>query len=143
MLAFFTLAAGWTGALVYAAVSIMVAFSMQLVTYLQHWGLGDDNLPDARRGDYAWESDCRFQAWVTMGLSLHQSHHHDGSQPYYRAALSADSPRSPAGYVLLMFASLVPPLWWRVMAPALSYWRAQPTKPLSSGRRLACVGFYR
>ncbi len=142
-LAMFALAAGWTGAVIYAAASSLVAFSVQLVTYLQHWGLGDDNLPDARVGDYGWEGDCQFQAWVTLGLSLHQAHHRGGTRPYYQLALSADSPRAPAGYVILMFAALVPSVWRRVMGPALSHWRAHPRQPLSSGRRLACVSYYR
>lgn len=139
----FLLAAGWRGLLIYLSILVLVAFTMQVVTYLQHWGLGDDSLPDARHGDYGWEGDCQFQAWVTLGLSLHHSHHRSASQPYYRLALSMDSPRPPAGYVLLMFVALVPAVWLRVMMPALSYWKAQPTKPLSSGRKLACVAFYR
>lgn len=142
-LALFAWTAGWTGALIYSATSGLIAFSMQLVTYLQHWGLGDDNLPDARERDYSWESDCRFQMWVTLGLSLHQAHHRHGSRPYYRLELTSDSPRAPAGYVILMFAALVPSVWRRVMTPPLAHWRAQPGSPRSSGRRLACVAYYR
>lgn len=139
----FALAAGWAGMLIYAGVIGLVAFALQVITYLQHWGLGDDNIEDAKRGDYGWEGDCRFQAWVTMGLSLHQSHHRNGSRPYYHLVIAAESPRSPAGYVPLMLAALLPPLWRLAMVPALAHWRARPDKPLSAGRRLACVAFYR
>ena len=139
----FALAAGWAGVMIYAGVMGLVAFALQVITDLQHWGLGDDNIEDAKRGDYGWEGDCQFQAWVTMGLSLHQSHHRNGSRPYYELVIAADSPRPPAGYVLLMLAALLPPLWRLVMVPALTHWRARPDKPLSAGRRLACVAFYR
>jgi len=142
-LAVFGITAGWTGAAVYLATIALVALSVQLVTYMQHWGLGDDNLDDAKAREVAWDSDCRFQAWVTLGLSLHQDHHRNGTRPYYRIGLAADSPRLPAGYVLLMFAAFVPPVWRRVMSPALDYWRAHPLAPMSSGRRVACVAFYR
>ena len=43
----------------------------------------------------------------------------------------------------LMFAALIPPLWQRVGMPPLTYWKSQPTTPLSSGRRLACVALYK
>jgi fatty acid desaturase len=142
-LALFGLAAGLPGLLIYTLVIGLVAFAVQLVTYMQHWGLGDDNIEDARHGQYGWEDDCRFQAWVTMGLSLHQAHHRNASRPYYRTSITTDAPRPPAGYVLLMFAALVPSVWQQVMGPALAYWRAQPTTPVSAGRRLVCVAFYK
>ncbi|MDZ7590514.1 MAG: fatty acid desaturase [Rubrivivax sp.] len=97
-LALFGLAAGWPGVLIYALVIGLVAFAVQLVTYMQHWGLGDDNIDDARQGQYGWEDDCRFQAWVTMGLSLHQAHHRNGSRPYYRTGIT-DGLSAPAGRV--------------------------------------------
>ena len=142
-LAIFGLAAGWPGVLIYTIVIGLVSFAVQLVTYMQHWGLGDDNIEDARQGEYGWEDDCQFQAWVTMGLSIHQAHHRNGSRPYYRTSITTDSPRPPAGYVVLMFAALFPAVWRQVMAPALAYWRSQPTAPVSAGHRLACVTFYR
>lgn len=140
---FFGIAAGWHGLLLYLGVVVLVGFAMQLVTYMQHWGLGDDSVVDAKAGEYGWEGDCRFQVWLTMGLSLHHAHHRNGSLPYYRIGLDPASARLPAGYVLLMFAAFVPPLWRRVMRPALEHWRSRPTAPLSSGRRITCVALYR
>ena len=138
----FGLAAGWAGVVIYGAIIVLVGFGVQLVTYMQHWGLGDDSIENATARECGWEDDCRFQAWVTMNLSLHHEHHRHGARAYYRIGLAADSPRLPAGYVLLMFAAFVPPLWRRVMAPALAYWKVQPTRPLSAGRRIACVAVY-
>lgn len=63
--------------------------------------------------------------------------------PYYRLDLSPDSPRLPAGYVLLMFASLVTPLWLAMMRPALERWLLEPASPLSAGRRITCFGLDR
>ena len=139
----FAFGAGWAGASVYASTIGLVGLSVQLVTYMQHWGLGNDNLDDARAREVAWDNDCRFQAWVTLSLSLHQAHHRNGTRVYYRVGLAPDSPRLPTGYVLLMFAAIVPPLWRRIMTPALSYWKAHPSAPLSAGRRVACIAIYR
>jgi hypothetical protein len=62
--------------------------------------------------------------------------------PFYRLAMSPDSPRLPASYVVLMFASLVPPLWFSLMRPALAHWLLAPGEPVSAGRRLTCFGMY-
>ncbi|MBC7991512.1 MAG: fatty acid desaturase [Luteimonas sp.] len=134
---------GWIGLAVFGLLGVLVAFTIQLVTYMQHWGLGEDCLPDARRLEWAWEDDCRFQGWITLNLSLHQSHHATPALAYYRVGLSRMSPRLPAGYVLLMFAALIPPLWRRIMIPARAFWIAQPAAAPSAGRRVTCVAIYR
>ena len=134
--------AGWRGLLVYAAVAAGVAFGVQLITYIQHWALGADHLSERVAYGRGWEEDCRFQAWITLNISLHDGHHRDSRLPYYRLGMTHDSPRLPASYVLLMFASLVPPLWFGIMKPALAHWVRSPTLPLSAGRRLTCFGLY-
>jgi fatty acid desaturase len=138
----FVLAAGWRGLVVYVAVAAGVAFGVQLMTYIQHWGLGVDHLPDRVAYGRGWEEDCRFQAWVTLNISLHDGHHRDSRLPYYRLELTPDSPRLPASYVLLMFISLVPALWFKVMTPALTHWVWSPRTPVSAGRQLTCFGAY-
>lgn len=136
----FTVIAGAPGMYLYLAAMLGVVFGVQLITYIQHWGLGDDSIPGRIAYGRGWEDDCRFQAWVTLSLSLHDQHHRDSRRPFYRIDPSADSPRLPAGYVLLMFASLVPPVWRRVMADSHQHWLTNPASPLSAGRRLTCFG---
>lgn len=136
----FTVAAGPLGMYLYLGAMLGVVFGVQLITYIQHWGLGNDSIPGRMAYGRGWEDDCRFQVWVTMGLSLHDQHHRDSRMPFYRLDLSPDSPRLPAGYVLLMFASLVPAVWRRVMAPSLQYWLSSPMSPPSAGHRLTCFG---
>ena len=125
MWAAFSVTAGPTGFLVYGGAIAGVTFAMQLSTYLQHWGLGDDNVPDAAATHFAWEGDCLFQSWTTLNLSFHQAHHRASREPYYRIGIAPDSPRLPAGYVVLMFVSFFPPLWRRVMLPVLNQWKHQ------------------
>lgn len=135
---------GWMGASIYGLVILLVSFAMQLVTYMQHWGLGDDSgLPGGRGRELAWEDDCRFQSWLTLGLSLHQGHHEMPGHTYFRVGLSPTSPRLPTGYLLLMFVALVPPLWQRVMEPARQRWLRNPDAPASAGRRIVCTTLYR
>ncbi len=139
----FAVVGGVAGAILYALMVFGVTFGVQLITYIQHWGLGDDSIADRVSYGRGWEDDCRFQAWVTLNISLHDQHHRNSRRPYYRIDLSPDSPRLPAGYVLLMLASLVPWVWRRVMAPAFQHWLSAPASPLSAGRRLTCFGLHR
>lgn len=134
----FALAGGAAGAALYGVMIVGVWFAMQAITYLQHWGLGEDSVPEAREGQYAWEDGCRLQAWMTLSISFHQAHHLSPSRPYYLTGPVEGSPRLPAGYVILLFASLVPPLWQRLMRPALARWQADPAAQLKPGRRLIC-----
>lgn len=138
----FAAIAGWSGTLLYLTMMVGVAFGIQLITYIQHWGLGDDSIPDRIAYGRGWEDDCRFQVWITMSISLHDQHHRDSRRPYYRLELSPDSPRLPAGYVLLMFGSLVPWVWRQLMEPAHVRWLTAPENPLSAGRRLTCFGLH-
>jgi fatty acid desaturase len=141
-LAAFCLLGGLASALLYLAACGAVAFGIQLITYIQHWGLGDDSIPDRIAYGRGWEEDCRFQVWVTLSISLHDQHHRDSRRPFYRLDLSPDSPRLPAGYVLLMFASMVPAFWRRLMEPRLASWILAPDRPQSAGRRITCFGLH-
>lgn len=136
----FTVAGGLGGLCLYAAVTAAVAWSMQAITYIQHWGLGADSAPNANEGEYGWEDRCRLQAWLTLSISYHQAHHRASSVRYYRQVSSEDAPRMPAGYVVLLFASLVPPLWRRWLMPALERWKREPAAAQrGAGRRLFCI----
>jgi alkane 1-monooxygenase len=138
----FAFAAGWRGAALYLGVVAAVAFGMQLFTYIQHWGLGDDRLGVDASCGFGWEDDCRLQSWMTLGISLHHAHHQSGQLSYYRVALTPDSPRLPAGYVVLMVLCLFPGVWRRLMMPALEHWQRNPNDPRSPGRDLTCFSLY-
>lgn len=104
----FTGCGGLAGLAVYVFSCAIVTFGVQLMTYIQHWGLPGTAAPDQQ---IAWEDDCLLQAWLTMHVSFHQSHHRKPNLPFYRLALAPDAPRLPAGYIVLLFTSLVPRLW--------------------------------
>lgn len=134
----FALALGTQGLLLYAGVAVGVMVGFQAITYLQHWGLGSAGAGTGTQRALAWEDSCRFQAWVTLSASFHQRHHAKAALPYYRLAPEPGSPRQPAGYVVLLALSLVPPLWFHLMRPVLRSWRRDPWRPMPAGRRLTC-----
>lgn len=134
--------AGWGGFVLYICVATGVWFGVQLINYIQHWGLGDDHLGDKALHGYGWEDDCRLQAWITLSISLHNGHHQQSRLPYYRVFLTPESPRLPAGYVVLMVLCLFPRFWFKSMRPVLEHWEEHPANPRSPGRRLTCFSVY-
>jgi alkane 1-monooxygenase len=114
----FTLAGGLAGAALFLCVAVGVHFGVQAVTYLQHWGLGVDSIHDADEWRYAWEDRCQFQVWLMLHLAFHHAHHQNSSLPYYRLTPHPESPRLPAGYVLLLLAHVEPVRWRLVCLPA-------------------------
>lgn len=136
--AVFAFVGGWAGALTYVVVSAAVHWAIQAITYIQHWGLGNDSVSGSQRVPFAWEDTCRLQRWLTLGISFHYAHHRNAATPYYRLLPRPDAPRMPASYVVLLYLSVIPPLWRRVMIPALERWKVAPEKQQSAGRRLVC-----
>lgn len=121
--------------LAYALASLAVMWALQNLTYIQHWGLGNSVI----EGRVAsWEDLCRVQAWLTLNISLHHSHHVRPSVPYYRLSPTRAAPRPPAGYVVLFFCAMFPRAWFRLMTPVLDAWLDDPRNRVSVGRRLVC-----
>lgn len=137
----FTWAAGPAGLIMYVLVACAVAWAIQAINYIQHWGLDREGSGDVHVADLGWEDHCRLQSWLTLGISFHQAHHRSSSVPYYRLQPTQDSPKAPAGYVVLFFASLVPPVWRALMAPALLRWQRAPHTQRTAGRTLLCLKF--
>ena len=129
---------GVAGLVLYGCVSVALFWTQQAVTYIQHWGLGEESSDGASEGSYSWEDLCLLQAWLTLSVSYHQAHHAATAVPYYRSQPAEGSPRAPAGYIFLFFACLVPPIWRAMMEPALASWKRAPGSQRTAGRKLIC-----
>lgn len=130
--------AGQIGVVLYMASAFLTSWSLQAVTYLQHWAMSERSVVSRGTSEFCWEDRCQVQAWITLGICFHQAHHRTSTVPYYRLAPSADAPRQPAGYLILLLIALVPPLWRLVAGRALRRWMIAPTQARGAGRSLVC-----
>ena len=137
-LMFFSLA-GVRGLWVYGAACVDVVLAIQIMTYVQHWGLGDDSFPDAHSRELAWEDDCLMQAWLTMNDSFHMAHHREPETPYYFLQPAPTAPRQPGCYVVMLHACLVPSIWRRLMRPVLEAFVSGSPLVCEPGRRALCI----
>jgi hypothetical protein len=130
---------GPQGLALYLGCAMGVTVATQLMTFVQHWGLGPPAHDQERGNALAWEDDCLMQAWLTLGNSFHLAHHREPEVAYFFLQPQADSPRQPGCYVVMLALCSVPSLWRRIMVPVRdAYLQRQPTV-CRPGRRVLCI----
>lgn len=117
------LGAGWPGVIFYIGQIVGAAFSIQAITYLQHWGLSQQFTPEVADYGFAWEDGCWMQACVTLNHAYHGQHHLNLKQPYYKLAMQKGALTLPASYPVMFVLALVPPAFDKVMRERLNKWR--------------------
>jgi alkane 1-monooxygenase len=110
-------------------VQSIVAFSLlELVNYVEHYGLARRRLGDGRYErvcpGHSWNASQRVSNWYLFNLQRHSHHHANVNRRYEELEHHAAAPQLPAGYAVMILVALVPPLWRRVMHPRLDAWRA-------------------
>ena len=101
---------------------------LELVNYLEHYGLVRRRRPDGRYETVAprhsWNSSQRLSNWFLFNLQRHSHHHAQVTRHYEELLHVAAAPQLPTGYAGMIVLALVPPLWRRIMDPRLAAWRA-------------------
>ena len=122
---------GYAAVLFFLGQSIVAVLSLELVNYIEHYGLIRQKLPN---GQYERVSPCHSwnaNHWLSnillFHLQRHSDHHTYGARPYQILRHMEESPQLPSGYLGMMFLALFPPLWRAVMDKrALAYRNNQP-----------------
>jgi alkane 1-monooxygenase len=95
-------------------VQAMVGISLlEVVNYLEHYGLARQKRPDGRCGPCA---------------PRHSDHHTYPSRPYQTLRTLDEAPELPSGYGAMAVLALLPPLWRRIMDPKVkAHYRGEVT----------------
>eukprot|EP01065_Artemidia_motanka_P029738 TRINITY_DN35820_c0_g1_i1.p1 TRINITY_DN35820_c0_g1~~TRINITY_DN35820_c0_g1_i1.p1 ORF type:complete len:396 (+),score=134.47 TRINITY_DN35820_c0_g1_i1:68-1189(+) len=113
----------------YFCAQAFVGFTLlEIVNYLEHYGLQREKLPD---GSYepvdprhSWNADAAVTNCVLFRLGRHSDHHAYPLRRYQTLRSFAESPNLPSGYAACVPLALVPPLWFRVMDPRVREYKA-------------------
>ena len=120
---------GLPGVLAFALQGATAALLLEAVNYLEHYGLLRNELPggqlEAVRPEHSWNSDRCVSNWYLFNLARHSDHHWQASRTYDQLRHRQEAPQLPAGYAAMLLLAFVPPLWFRVMDPRVSAWRAR------------------
>lgn len=113
---------------VFVAQAIVAFTILELVDYIEHYGLQRREL-DAGRYErvtaaHSWESTARFTNYLLFKLQRHSDHHLHPGKRYQVLTHTPESPQMPTGYAGMVALALVPPLYKRVMHPRIDAYTA-------------------
>ena len=112
---------GTAGVVFFLSQSLVAATFLEIVNYLEHYGLRRKRLPNGRYERtthlHSWNSNYLLTNLLLFQLQRHSDHHENPTREYQLLRHYEDSPQLPAGYATMMLLALVPPLWHKVMDP--------------------------
>ncbi|MDU8942447.1 alkane 1-monooxygenase [Ovoidimarina sediminis] len=129
MIALAIILGGWLGLALFLFQALVAIWQLELVNYVEHYGLTRQTLPDGRYEPVAprhsWNATHRGSNWLLINLQRHADHHAKPARPFplLQAGSPEEGPELPYGYPVMTTAALVPPLWRRIMHPRVKRWR--------------------
>ena len=103
-------------------IQAIVGFSLlEVVNYLEHYGLARQKRPDGRyepcAPQHSWNSNNLASNVLLYHLQRHSDHHAYPSRRYQALRSFEEAPELPSGYGTMTVIALIPPLWRRMMDP--------------------------
>lgn len=132
--------AGTLGLVIYLFQIIGAAFTVQVITYLQHWGLSEKETPALADYGFSWEDGCWMQACVTLNHAFHGQHHLSISRPYYELSLAKGGLQLPASYPVMFVIALFPNLFTTLMKSRLVDWLENYERREVLAHESDCIG---
>ena len=113
--------AGWPGVGFWAILTFVGKQYLEITNYFEHYGLvrvpGQPVQPR-----HSWNSNHWASTNVLFSLARHSHHHAHGEAPYWTLNAYPDAPMLPNGYLSMLLIALVPPVFKKIMTPALNEW---------------------
>tara|TARA_R100001440_G_scaffold5609_2_gene11897 strand:- start:9568 stop:10704 length:1137 start_codon:yes stop_codon:yes gene_type:complete len=117
----FTLAFGALGAAYFIGQSFFAFTLLEIVNYLEHYGLHRRKLENGRyertTPEHSWNSNYFLTNVFLFHLQRHSDHHAFAKRRYQVLRHHEIAPQLPAGYAAMVVLALFPPLWKKIMNP--------------------------
>ena len=112
----------WLGPVIipFLLIQAVYGFSLlEVVNYIEHYGLLRQNLPDGRvercQPEHSWNSNHVVTNLLLYHLQRHSDHHANPTRRYQALRHFDDAPQLPSGYASMVLLAYFPPLWRKVM----------------------------
>jgi alkane 1-monooxygenase len=119
---------GWLAVPVLAGVGLAAVFQLEVINYLEHYGLERHRLDNGRLErmgpHHSWDDDHLISSWLLVNLTHHADHHMRPGERYQRLGMVDGAAMLPFGYATIFLFVLVPPIWFRMMNPRVEAVRA-------------------
>nr|UXE45496.1 alkane 1-monooxygenase 2 [uncultured bacterium] len=112
----------WRGAALFAAQSVIGIVVLELFNYIAHYGLARAARPVGHEpftDRHSWNSSNVIANTLIFNMGRHSYHHTRPAASYQSLQWVPRAPELPAGYAGSILLALVPPLWRRIMDPAV------------------------
>ncbi|MGF6862569.1 alkane 1-monooxygenase [Rhodobacteraceae bacterium MBR-64] len=122
-------AGGWTGVGLFAFQAFVAIWQLELVNYVEHYGLTRQYLGNGRyehvKPRHSWNAAHKASNWLLINLQRHSDHHFkpDRRFPLLQHHPEDEAPQLPRGYPVMTVLAMIPPLWRRRMNPRVRAWR--------------------
>jgi Fatty acid desaturase len=109
------------GMLVFTVTCIMAKCILELINYIQHYGLVkmDNSKIDIH---HAWNSNKYMSTVLLFNLTRHSHHHLHPHLPFWQLKSLTKAPVIPLGYLTAIIIALLPYVWKKLMSPYLLKW---------------------
>ncbi|ETX27955.1 alkane 1-monooxygenase [Roseivivax isoporae] len=120
---------GGAGVLLFLAQAGVAIWQLELVNYVEHYGLTRRHLGEGRyehvKPRHSWNASHKASNWLLINLQRHSDHHYkpDRRFPLLQTYDEDEAPQLPYGYPVMTVAAMIPPVWRRVMNPRVRAWR--------------------
>lgn len=120
---------GWWGVFLFATQAFWAIFQLELVNYVEHYGLSRKYLGDGKyehvKPRHSWNAAYQASNWLLINLQRHSDHHYkpDRRYPLLQTYGDDEAPQLPFGYPVMTMLALSPTLWRRAMNPRVQAWR--------------------
>ncbi|MBT8415937.1 MAG: alkane 1-monooxygenase [Silicimonas sp.] len=137
---------GGMGVALFVFQSFIAVWQLELVNYVEHYGLTRRHLGDGRyeptRPHHSWNVSKLASNRLLINLQRHSDHHTKPARryPLLQTYSEDEAPQLPHGYPVMTAMAMIPPLWRRRMNPRVRAWRTRfypdidDWKAYSSGR---------
>lgn len=120
---------GMTGIWLFLFQALIAIWHLELVNYVEHYGLTRKYLGDGRyehvKPHHSWNAAHKGSNWLLINLQRHSDHHYKPNRrfPLLQNYAEAEAPQLPYGYPVMVTAALFPPLWRKMMNHRVRKWR--------------------
>lgn len=110
---------GWPALVFLGAQAFYGASLLEVVNYLEHYGLCRQKLPSGRyercAPRHSWNSNHIVTNLFLYQLQRHSDHHAHPTRRFQALRHFDESPQLPSGYASMLLIAYFPPLWFRMM----------------------------
>lgn len=121
------LAFGFYGLFFHLAQSFFAILFLELVNYIEHYGLERRKLSNGRyekvQPIHSWNANHKVSNYLLLKLQRHSDHHANPLRRYQTLRDMPEAPQLPMGYPGMIILALCPPLWRKVMNPRVESFR--------------------